>query len=488
MSWFPKYLSFKILNSYPNVLLWILSLARRITPFLRFGNTVVILYADDIKEVLGRSNDFEVGPGTADKMLMGDFLLGMDPWLAYHKMHAQLHKILHTGSRIDFARYYAEEAADKKYRDIEAKLDSGEFVDLIDLYASGALSLAAQELMGVHASESDSSKILSADDLFAAMSRKVGSVIASDNPAPFGLQKVAEESAKEFKKFLRTRINDRINELIKQAKQANSTPSIECLKNPKFCKETILDALICEEEVLWEASPPSIQPLSANTTLDRKEGIENIVAKLAGLILAGSTPLMKAFSLIIKQLLTRRDWEIDNTPVLTLAIDASTSIWKAKERIKDTGDASVKKAAQQAKEAAENQLEAIVFEALRFNPVFPMLARYCPRTTSIAVGTSRELEISANTNVMPALASGMFDGTRIPRSEKFSCPRDDDTYLHFGHGPHYCLGDKIATAQILAAVSRLLSHSKKRSFSNAKYLGMTFDGPAVHSLKIKLGK
>ena len=191
MSWLPDYIALNLPNRQHRVLRWVFGILRQFTPFLQFGNTLVILRAEDIKEAFSRPEDFEIGPGVEQKMLLGEFLLGMDPWPAYFEMHGQLTDIL--DKRVDFAQACARRAASLIYtnNNIAERLNSGRRVDLVSCYAIPALSMAAKEFMGIKG-DITASDILQSDDLFAAMSRSVGSIIASASPAPFGLQDIAE--------------------------------------------------------------------------------------------------------------------------------------------------------------------------------------------------------------------------------------------------------------------------------------------------------
>lgn len=430
MSWLISYLSSSFMNSYPRLALSMLSLARRLSPFISFEDSLVVLRADDIKEVLKRSSDFEAGPVASAKMLLGPFLLGMDPWPAYDDMHSELDDILKN--RENFARGIVRKNSRAAYENIKCQLDSGKPFDIVKEYALRVVSSTAQELMGV--GQPKPSRVLAADDPFAAMFRTIGSIIASASPAPFGLQRVAEEVSQEFKSFLDETIDKRIGELATQSKTgARKT-------------DTVLDLLIRNEEIIWNGGC-------------RKQAIDNIRAKLGGLILAGSTAIVKAFAHSLYQLLSLDSWQEHGPRPLEQAIAAAAQ--------------------------DPDKVEQILYEALRFNPVFFFVVRYCPRATTLASRTSREIEISANTTVLLPLASGMFDDTSVARAENFTCPRESSAYLHFGYGQHRCIGERIAAIELVEMLVPLLKHP---NFKHAKPMKVKYDGPAVHSFLIRLPK
>lgn len=93
MRWLIGYLFSLFVNKSPRTVVSLMSLVGRFSPLISLGSSLFVLRADDIKEVLGRPDDFEVGPVAGKKMLLGPFLLGMDPWPEYVDMHGELRKI-----------------------------------------------------------------------------------------------------------------------------------------------------------------------------------------------------------------------------------------------------------------------------------------------------------------------------------------------------------------------------------------------------------
>jgi cytochrome P450 len=100
--------------------------------------------------------------------------------------------------------------------------------------------------------------------------------------------------------------------------------------------------------------------------------------------------------------------------------------------------------------------DAYVWEALRFNPINPLLFRYCESDYTLAAGTSREHRIPAKTTVFACTASAMFDATEIPDAETFRTDRPPYHTMHFGYGDHVCLGKYVGMVMIPEAVKRVL--------------------------------
>src|SRR5262249_29823845 len=76
-----------------------------------------------------------------------------------------------------------------------------------------------------------------------------------------------------------------------------------------------------------------------------------------------------------------------------------------------------------AKEAAGKggggRLEGYVWEAMRFNPIFPYLARLSAQESPLARGTDRETTIPAGTVVLSLTRSAMFDADEFSHPEEF---------------------------------------------------------------------
>jgi cytochrome P450 len=94
--------------------------------------------------------------------------------------------------------------------------------------------------------------------------------------------------------------------------------------------------------------------------------------------------------------------------------------------------------------------------ALRFDPFLKMITRVGAQDHVLAAGTPRETAVPAGTPVLAAVASAMFDETAVPEPDRFRTDRPPRTHLHFGHGPHACVGVHPGAAVISETVRRLL--------------------------------
>lgn len=104
----------------------------------------------------------------------------------------------------------------------------------------------------------------------------------------------------------------------------------------------------------------------------------------------------------------------------------------------------------------DDLLAAHVFEALRFNPVNPLIFRRAARDTTIAANSSRALDVARGTMVLALNLSAMFDPLKIGTPNRFRIDRASDNYILWGDGLHTCFGAHINRILIPAILRPLL--------------------------------
>lgn len=111
--------------------------------------------------------------------------------------------------------------------------------------------------------------------------------------------------------------------------------------------------------------------------------------------------------------------------------------------------------AQSAARSGDDQLLVrYLFEALRFEPLAPAVARVCQGAT--LSGDPRKRVVKPDSTVVAVLGSAMMDPGVVADPKRFHGTRDPGEYgLHFGRGAHACWGEGIAMAQ-MTAISRAL--------------------------------
>lgn len=105
----------------------------------------------------------------------------------------------------------------------------------------------------------------------------------------------------------------------------------------------------------------------------------------------------------------------------------------------------------------DERLATIVFEALRFNPVNPVIYRRAVRDCAIAEGTMRARKIAKGTMVLASNLSAMFDPAVVDAPAEFRAGRPWEVYMLWGYGLHRCFGDAINRAAIPTLLKPLLA-------------------------------
>lgn len=151
---------------------------------------------------------------------------------------------------------------------------------------------------------------------------------------------------------------------------------------------------------------------------------QRLLANIAGLLIGAGETTSQAIVQVLEQILRR-------PAVLAEAVAAATA-------------------------PDLDAFDRYVWEALRFNPINPLLFRHCESDYVLAAGTDRETRIAAGTLVFACSASAVFDGNVLPDATEFRIDRPDYTSLHFGYGHHTCLGRYVAAVMIPEVVRRVL--------------------------------
>ncbi|MEO3857383.1 cytochrome P450 [Acrocarpospora sp. B8E8] len=101
---------------------------------------------------------------------------------------------------------------------------------------------------------------------------------------------------------------------------------------------------------------------------------------------------------------------------------------------------------------AGEPFDGYAWEALRFAPFNPLIFRFCERDHRLASGTL----IKAGTPVFACTSSAGMDEEAVADPADFRTDRPDFVRLHFGYGPHDCVGKHVGVAVIPEVVRRVL--------------------------------
>ena len=126
-----------------------------------------------------------------------------------------------------------------------------------------------------------------------------------------------------------------------------------------------------------------------------------------------------------------------------------------------------------AKQETTDELDNMVWEALRFVPISPYMFRQTSEDYIIAKGTNRQTTIPKNTNVLVLTQSAMFDPYCFEKPEEFNPDRNWYHHFNFGFASHECLGKYIGMVMIPEMVRQVLLRDELKATSNINYK----DGP-----------
>ena len=126
-----------------------------------------------------------------------------------------------------------------------------------------------------------------------------------------------------------------------------------------------------------------------------------------------------------------------------------------------------------AKQETTDELDNMVWEALRFVPISPYMFRQTSEDYIIAKGTNRQTTIPKNTNVLVLTQSAMFDPYCFEKPEEFNPDRNWYHHFNFGFASHECLGKYIGMVMIPEMVRQVLLRDELKATSDINYK----DGP-----------
>jgi cytochrome P450 len=134
----------------------------------------------------------------------------------------------------------------------------------------------------------------------------------------------------------------------------------------------------------------------------------------------------------------------------------------------------------------DHHLSQIIYEALRFRPMIPLVVRYCPRETIIAKGTDYARVAPAGAAVIVAAVGANFDPDMFANPSHFDTNRPLSNYIVFSSGSRTCFGKYVADVVMVEIIRSVLRLPKlRRAFACRGRVH--YDGPAVTSLRLKFG-
>jgi cytochrome P450 len=407
------------LLSHPYPLRIVFALIRRLRPIAIFGNLVVVTKHCEVQEVLDRSGDFNLSDLLAPNMPWGPFLLCLD-WQEQHDDERQHLQDVVRPADINAVK---SKVAARCNELIAAKRKTGE-LDVVDLCNDVMIDLI-HNYFGVPVIDDDKQTMIRIlVDLAAFIMVKPPADSERANRSYAGMAMLT--------KALTKKVSDQVT----RQRQPDGTPPGQHAQT-----DDLLSRLV---EVRCAGGGPD--------WLD-DDWIRRYITGLAATA-GGATARAESHA-------------IDRLLAYPAGLREAQELAAKLHSGSDTN--------------AELRLRQIVYEALRFRPMLPLLVRHCPRETILAKGTDRARTVPAGATVIVAPIAGMFDPEVFENPSRFRSNRKLAAYLHFGFGRHVCFGKYLADI-VMVEITRsllLLPYLRRAPGSRGK---LHHDGPVATSL------
>lgn len=394
--------------------LWLFKLVfavlRLIRPVALFGNTVVLTKMHDIREVLGRFDDFTLGEVIEPGMPWGPFLMTVD-WKEQHRRErGLLQGVVKRDADQQAIRTIVADECSRRISSANGR------IDMVAELAEPVVVRIASHYFGVPALKGDLHAMARATRNLAGIimvNPPIGSPpwISSREDIVGVTQLILEQISATRSAITNARQNDLPDTLLTRL-----TSLLHAGDGPKWFNED------------W------------------------IRRYLTGLVATGLATVVRGTTQTVDQLVARPD-RLREAQKLAVALDRAES---EQDQLPDTASDSERKAAAERVEQAHDALQHYIYEALRFRPMLPLLVRDAPRATVVAKGTPRVRVIPGGARILAGPLAGMFDPEVFPNPYRFDPERPIESYIHFGDGDRRCFGKYIAENALMGMVRALL--------------------------------
>ena len=431
------------LLSYPGPLRFLFAMLRWFRPIANlWGSTFAVSKASDVREVLERFDDFTLHDILDPGIPWGPFMMTTDWRLQHDRERGLMWKTVSFPADVETVRTKAAETCRNIFTALAANPAGRYEIDVVSELAEPVTVTIAEAYFGtpdMGLDETGRAHIL----------RHLAATILV--PPPEGSERWAESRAS---------IAAMTQGLLARISSQQATPSGDDLL-ARLVRQLRAGGNPAWFDEAW------------------------IRRHIMGLAATGAATIVRATTHAVDRLLAHPH-ALRRAQALVRRIDESDT---AQQRVHaDPGATSEQRqAATQKLEALRRQLQQIIYEALRFRPMLPLLVRACPRATIIAKDSARARIVPAGGKVIAGLIGAMFDPDVFDAPGRFCSARPLEDYVHFGHGPRECFGRFVADAVMLEIIRALLrAPGLERASGRRGRVG--YDGPAVKSLRLTFGR
>lgn len=432
-------------SSYIFSQLWLLKLAftllRRVRPISIFGKLVVLTKMSDVREVLGRFDDFTLGEVIEPGMPWGPFLMTVD----WNEQHARERGLLQSVVKREIDPQTIRKSVAEECRQRIAAANDGR-IDMVAELAEPAVIRIAADYFGVAPLKNDMRRM-------ARATRNLAGIIMVNPPV-------------------------------------GSKPWIDSREDMVALTEQLLEQIAVVKSAI-DASRQSELPdnlLTRLTALLHAGGTPKwfdedwIRRYLTGLVATGLATVVRGTSQTVDQLVARPD-ALMEAQRLGAALDDA----EAEQRLASGRSEIEQRSAAERVLKSREALTHYIYEALRFRPMLPLLVRDCPRETIIANGTRRVRIVPAGARILAAPLAAMFDPDAFPHPLRFDPQRPLESYIHFGDGERRCFGRYVAEGALMEMVRALLRLPglERASSSDGR---IRYEGPAPYSFVLTFNR
>jgi cytochrome P450 len=459
---------------------------RKWRPIAFVGNLVFVANARDVCEVLDRMEDFTIADALAPNMPWGPFMLGID-CPEQHKKERYFLKSVVLSTDVEAVRCSAA-TTDRQVLTKDGESDSGPstinviadlcepvVVDMmVSTDAEAVRCRAATKCREVLTKNGESGSGPSTINVVADLCEPV---VVDMIQSYFGVPDMGKKNPKG--KNMAAILGD-VASFFLLIPPRGSQPWLEAIESIASLTKAVDERIKCQRDWVKAHSKTDPRPYDLLTRLlveESKDGSPRtflnedwIRRYITGLAVFGGGTITRATTHAIDQLL-RNSEHLDSARKIADQIE---------KNVLEQPDLKSKR----------DSLRQIIYEALRFRPMLPLLVRYTPRDTLIAKGFSHARLVPGGKTVIAAPIAAMFDPKEFHEPALFKCNRSLNKYVHYGPdgGRRRCFGEYVADVLIVEIISALLVHCKKltRAHGSKGEINYYLHGPAPQSLFVTL--